>query len=532
MEIRSSARRGRHSPRTYRSVPWESPVRHHARHAGIAVRSAALCLLAGCTVGPDFTPPSKPQTLAYTRDEANQLPSPSDGEVAQHLDIGRKISANWWTLFRSPAVDELIKQALANNRTLAAAQATLGQSQQAVLQAMGAYYPQVSLGANASRQKQSLAPEGIETTPAIFNLYSVGPTASFSLDPFGLNRRRVEQQAALAEAQEYQLDAAYLSLTGNLVMEAITIAAVNDEIAAVDEIIANDERTLQSVRTETNAGELTRIDVDSAESQLASDRTLAPPLRQERNAAEDALALLMGKAPADWTPPTLHIEQLDLPQDLPLSLPSELVHERPDVLTREAQLHAASAAIGVATAQLYPNITLSASTVQEALTPAHLFQPMSNLWSIAGALTAPIFEGGALEAQRQGAKKGFEAALAEYEQTVLQSFSQVADVLHSLAHDAELVREQRHALEVADRSLRHVRAAFGFGHVSLLQVLDAQRQFAQARLGLIRAKAQRHRDTVQLFVAMGGDWREWREAAMAQHSSDGDARPVSAISSR
>src|SRR6185437_1710913 len=245
-----------------------------------------------------------------------------------------------------------------------------------------------------------------------------------------------------------------------------------------------------------------------------SDRTLLPPVRQQLNLAASALSVIVGKAPADWAPPELDLDDLSLPNELPLTLPSELVHQRPDVLLSEARLHAASAEIGVATAELYPNITLSAALGQEALTPGHLFLPMSSIWNLAGTLAAPIFEGGALEAQKHGAESGFDAALANYEQTVLQSFSQMADVLHALAHDAELVREERRALAAADSSLRLTRATFAFGNVSLLQVLDAKRQYEQASLGLIGAQAQRYRDTIQLFVAMGGGWREWRERTM------------------
>jgi NodT family efflux transporter outer membrane factor (OMF) lipoprotein len=492
------------------------------RHAGRRVLSlsfakllpiiAVIAQAAGCTVGPDFTSPREPQTKSYVGDGPLELPSPGEGDVTQQFLLGGKVSGGWWTLFRSPKLDGIIEQALASNRTLAAAQARLAQAREAIAQVAGAYYPQVTFGASASRQKTNLAAEGFNTAPTIFNLYSVGPNVSFVLDPFGVNRRRVEEQVALADAQEYELDAAFLTLTGNAALAGVNIAASRAQVKAVEDIIADDERNLALVARESRAGELTKIDIESASSQLASDRTLLPPLRQQLNVAASALAVLVAKAPADWTPPELDLADLSLPEELPLTLPSELVHQRPDVLLFEARLHAASADIGIATAQLYPNITLSAAVGQEALTPGHLFLPMSNIWSLAGTLAAPIFEGGALEAQRRGAERGFDVALANYEQTVLQSFSQIADVLHALAHDAELVREERRALAAAESSLRLTRATFSFGNVSLLQVLDAQRQYEQARLGLIGAQAQRYRDTIQLFVAMGSGWREWREA--------------------
>lgn len=504
---------------------------HAATDRLFGAAAGLLALLAGCTVGPDFSPPPEPQTKLYTPDGEIQPPSPGKGAVAQHFALGKKITGDWWTLFHSPALNKLLEQAVANNRTLAAAQATLLQARAAITQAEGAYYPQVTLNGGVTREKTNPGAQGVNTSASIFSVYSVGPAASFALDPFGGNRRRVEQQAALAEAQEYQLDAAYLALTGNVVTQVVNIAATRAQIKAVEDIIADDERNLRLVRIETRAGELTRIDIQSAASQLASDRTLLPPLRQQLNMAVDALALLLGKAPGDWKPPDFGFQDLALPQELPLSLPSALVHQRPDVLLSEAQLHAASAAIGIATAQLYPNITLSASIAQEALTPSHLFMPASNIWSIAGNLTAPIFEGGALEAQKRGTERAFDAALANYEQTVLQSFVQVADVLHALANDAELAGEQRRALEAAEASLTLIRTTFSFGNVSLLQVLDAERQYEQARLGLARADAQRYRDTIQLFVAMGGGGREWREAAASQGAAASATKlPVKATS--
>ncbi len=479
-------------------------------------------LVAGCTVGPDFKRPPEPEAKSYTREGDSKVASASDGVAAQEVVVGKKITTSWWKLFHSAPLNEMLEQALAHNRTLAAARATLGQARETVRQAGGALYPHVSMGANVSRQRASLASEGITTVPAEFNLYSVGPTVSFDLDLFGANRRRVEQQTALAEAQEYQLGAAYLALTGNVVTQAIAIAGIREQIEAVEAIIADDERNLATVRTETRAGELTRIDIDSAESQLAADRTLLPPLQQELSVATDALAVLLGRAPSEWTPPELDLESLVLPSELPLAVPSALVRARPDILTAEAQLHAASAAIGVATAQLYPNINLTGNLAQEALSPSRLFLPMSNIWSIVSGLTAPIFEGGALEAQKRGTEKSFDAALANYEQTVLQSFAQVADVLHALDHDAALLREQRRALAAASSSLTHVRQTFAFGNVTLLQMLDAERQYARARQGVVSAQAQRRRDTVQLFLAMGGDWQEWRAATARTNSAQGD----------
>jgi NodT family efflux transporter outer membrane factor (OMF) lipoprotein len=325
----------------------------------IALTASVTALLTGCAVGPDYKPPAPPPQKGYTSAGVPQPPSPGGNDTDQRFTLGKKISGDWWTLYHSERLNQVLQQAIGGNRSLVAAQATLRQAQQVVVQAAGALYPQVSLNAGANREKASLAVEGIPGTQGPFNLYSVGPSVSYVLDPFGGNRRRVEQQSALAQYQGYQMDAAYLTLTGNAVTQALNIASARAQMKAVEDIIASDEHNLQLVQTEFKAGEATRIDIESATSQLASDRTLLPPLRQQLSVARHALAVLVGKAPTDWSPPDFDLADFTLPGDLPVSLPSDLVHQRPDILSSEAQLHAASAAIGVATAQLYPNITLT-----------------------------------------------------------------------------------------------------------------------------------------------------------------------------
>ena len=467
--------------------------------------------LASCTVGPDFHAPPEPSLKAYTLDDAVGLPSPTGGESGQHFAVGEKIAQNWWTLFHSASLDDIIREAVANNRTLTAARATLAQSREAVVQARGATYPQLNLDASAARQQVNLSAQGFDAPASAFNLYSLGPRVSFALDPFGQNQRRIEQEAALADVQDFQLSAAWLTLTGNAAAQVVNIAAIRDQIRATGDVIADDERNLQLVKTLMQAGEYTQIDLASADSQLAADRALLPPLRQALNAAQDALSLLLAKAPSEWKPPELGLQDLILPAELPLSMPSQLVHDRPDILSAEAQLHASSAAIGIAAAQLYPNITLSGGLEQQALNTAQLFSSLPSIWSLAGNITAPIFNGGTLQAQKRAAEHAYDAALANYEQTVLQSFIQVADLLYALRHDTELLEEQRRAIDAAETSARLVRATIGQGEIGLLQVLDAERQLQRARLGYIRASAQRYSDTIQLFVAMGGGWREWRE---------------------
>ena len=472
-----------------------------------AASLALAALLSGCAVGPDFVAPPPPTVATYTgaSTETSQPLTAGPGEVQQRFVLGDEIAAEWWELFRSQPLTDAVRQALASSPTLALAESTLAQAQEALVQARADFYPQIDANANVGRQKTSAAPARGASNTA-FNLFSLGGTVSYSPDIFGGVRRHVEEEAALARSQTYQLAAAYLTLTGNVVSQAITIAGTRLEIAASEEIVDEDQKNLDLVQAKFEAGKAARTDVLVADSQLANDRALLPPLRQQLSAANHALSILIGQLPADWAPPPFELAQLTLPGDLPVQLPSEFVHQRPDIMAAEAQLHAASAAIGVATAQLYPSITLSGAVGLQSLTAAELFEGASTAWNLAAGLTAPVFHGGALLSQRRSAIDAFQGTFATYRETILQAFGQVADTLDALAHDADLVAAQRHALDVADESLALARLSYEAGKSDVLQMLDSQRLDQQARLGYARAQTQRFQDTTQLFVAMGGGW--------------------------
>ena len=477
--------------------------------ARLMAAASLVALLASCAVGPDFTAPDGPETKGYTEDGIPKTEMPDAKEKEQRFVLGKKINGDWWQLFHSERLNSVLQQAVAGNQSLVAARATLAQSLEVVAEARGILFPQLDLSAGAQRQVFSNAFIGQPGKTAPFNLFTIGPTVSYALDPFGGNLRRIEQQQATAHYQDYELDAAYLTLTGNAATQALTIASARAQIKAVETIINDDKENLRLVQSELQAGEATQIDVEQANSQLAADRTLLPPLRQQVSVARHALSVLVGRLPAAWVPPDFDLEEFTLPEELPVSLPSDLARQRPDILASEAQLHAASAAIGVATAQLYPNINLSASFTQEALSVSPLFQAENSIWSIGGQLLAPVFHGGTLEAQKRAAVDAFDGALANYKQTVLSSFGQVADVMEALSHDAELLEAQRRALESAETSLRLTRTTYQYGNVGVLLVLDAQRLTEQARLGYVRAQAQRYLDTVQFLTAMGGGWWDW-----------------------
>jgi NodT family efflux transporter outer membrane factor (OMF) lipoprotein len=288
------------------------------------------------------------------------------------------------------------------------------------------------------------------------------------------------------------------------VMQALRIASLRAQIATVDALLDRDRENLKLVHLAFDAGSVSRLDIVAAESQLASDATLRPTLRQQLSVAEHALAIVLGVPPAAAALPEFDLAQLQLPRELPVTLPSELARRRPDILAAEAQLHAATAAVGVAEANLYPHITLSANTGQQSATLAHLFDAASNVWSLGAGLVAPIFDGGTLRAEQRASADALRASSANYEQTVLVAFGQVADSLQALDHGAEQLQAQSRAQDAARDNVDLTRMSYHEGNVGVLQVLDAERLYQQARLGYVRAEAQRYSDTAQLFLALGG----------------------------
>ncbi len=456
-------------------------------------------LVSSCTAGPDFVLPQPPSIQSYVLDGDDLL------HGVQHIAHGQEPMGDWWQAFGSPALDRVMTRALTDNNTLAAARARLAQAREDTAAVSGALWPQVSLDGTAGRQKYGVAlfgPSDITIPP--FTYYTAGPQVTYLLDLAGGERRAVEGQKALAEYHACLFDAAKLSLAGTVVAQALGIASARAQIAVLEDIIADDQKNLELVRIARNAGSGTLTDVLSAQSQLAGDRALLPPLRQQLSIAGNALAILVGKAPAAWRPPAFGLSDFTLPPELPLRLPSELVRVRPDIRASEARLHAASASVGVATANLYPHITLTANTLQQALTPGDLFNASANTWAFAAGLTASLFDGGTLRAKKKAAEAAYRAALADYQQIILESFGQVADVLQALEHDAQLVAAQQHAVDTAQASLKLARLSYRAGNIGVLQILDAERLSNQSRLGLTRSYIRQYQDTALLYLAIGG----------------------------
>jgi NodT family efflux transporter outer membrane factor (OMF) lipoprotein len=474
-------------------------------------------LATGCAVGPDFKAPDTSAVSEYVAHDEKVGAEIDGGPGAppQTLRIGEAVPLDWWTLFGSTDVNSVVEQALAGNRTLDSAKARLEQAHESVTAASSAFYPEASVGATVSRQKLNAAAFGLAPNafplPPNFNLFQVGGTASYSLDIFGGTRRRVEQQEALEAFALEQVHAAYLTLTGNAVSMVVQIAAIRAQTEALNQILDIDNQNVDLVRKARDAGAVPDSDVISAESQLASDETLQPALNQQMSVAKHALAVLLGKSPSEWSPPEFSLSELALPGHLPVALPSELVHQRPDILAAEAQLRAASAQIGITTAQLYPSVTLAGSVGGAALRGGDLFDPAALVWSIAAGITQPVFDGGRRRADRRAALAALRGSAADYQQTVLQAFGQVANILMALEHDGDLIAAQQAALDKAVQSARLQRVSYSGGGTGLLSLLDAQRQYQQALLGYVRAQTLRYQDSIQLFVAMGGGW--WKSGA-------------------
>jgi NodT family efflux transporter outer membrane factor (OMF) lipoprotein len=466
----------------------------------LVIAGALAAALGACAhVGPNFVRPQPPATHGYAM---------NGDKAAPHVTVGPGADGAWWTAFQSPDLDRTIRQALADNPSIAEADATLEAMRQETLAEKGGLGPQGDLSAGISHERINVSSFGFSGFPnPTITLYSVGPTVSYDLDLFGGEKRGLENAWAQTEAQAQRADAAYLSISGNVALEAVAVAQARGEIEALQAMIADDRQNLDLARKAVTLGGAPQSAGVSAQAQLSQDEALLPPLEQELAVHRHALAVLLGKAPADFSPPDFDLESLKLPTDIPVELPSELVRRRPDILAAESDLHAATAQIGVETAKLYPDVKLTAAFVQSALTPGNLFSYAASGWSLGSGLTVPILNRGALRANKRAAEAAARASMARYQATVVRAFGEVADTLQALANDENEIKAQNHALRDAEANLSDQRLAFDKGAGTVLQVLDAQRQLHSARRGLVRAEGQRLADAVRLFVATGADWR-------------------------
>jgi NodT family efflux transporter outer membrane factor (OMF) lipoprotein len=464
----------------------------------------AVAGLCSCAVGPNFKKPDAPKVTDYL---AQPLP-PQTGADAQQYVAGKDIPGQWWTLFHSPALDELVQQSLQSNPTLQAAQATLRQANENVAAQQGAFFPQVQAGYDFSR---NLDPTGtlqpaLNSGAPIYNLHTAQVSVSYMFDFFGLNRRKVESLQAQADAQRYQLEAAYLTLTSNVVTAAIQEASLRAQIAATTEILNSERESARILRRQFDLGSIAQTDVMAQDAAVANLEATLPPLEKQLAVQRHLLAALAGRFPSDEPSQKFELDALTLPVEIPLSVPSALVRQRPDVLSAEAQLHTASAELGVATANLFPQISLTGALGGTSTVFSQLFASGNSYWSVGGSLTQTLFEGGTLIHERRAAAAALDAAGAQYRAVVLAAFQNVADALTALQLDADAVNANLKAEQAAAESLKATRHNVELGLASYLALLTAQQTYSQAVLNLAQARANRYSDTAALLQALGGGW--------------------------
>ena len=472
---------------------------------------ALAIALAGCAVGPDFKSPDAPKTDSFTKqplpEQTVATPIETPGGAAQVFAQNKQLPTEWWTLFGSPKLDRLVAQAFANNPTVESAAAALRQAQENLNAQRGGLFPSVDAGVGATRQRAQgiQIPGATDATTSVYNVYNASVNVGYTLDLFGGVRRGIERQAAVVDYQQYQLQATYLTLAANVVTAGIQEASLRDQLAATREIIGDLEKQLEIARQRHELGAAAYLDVLTANSNLASVRATLPQLEKQLAAVQNQLAVYLGKLPSDREITDFDLGELTLPREIPLSLPSELARQRPDVRAAEATLHQASAGIGVATANLFPQVTINGSYGSQSNQFGDLFD--ENIWSIGANLTQPLFHGGTLTAQRRAAIAAYDQAAADYRGTVLTAFQNVADALTALQSDAEILRAQHEALQAAKSSLDISEKQYTLGGVSYLNLLIVQRQHQQARINYSQALAARYQDTAALFQALGGQWQ-------------------------
>jgi NodT family efflux transporter outer membrane factor (OMF) lipoprotein len=476
--------------------------------AGTALPLLALLALSACAVGPDFQPPSAPPVSGYTPEAHPATTAAVDiaGGAAQKFAMGRDIPGEWWKVFHSKKLNSLIAEALQANPSLQAAQAALWQAKENLYAQGGKLLPTADANASATRQQFSPATFGGAGAPSIFNLYQATVNVAYAPDVFGGQRRQIEATAALAEYQRFELEASYLTLTSNVATAAIQQASLRGQIAATLDIIKAESDQLEVVRHQFDVGAAARTDVLTQQSEVATAQATLPPLQKQLEQQRHVLLALIGRFPSQEQRDQFTLASLRLPTALPVSLPSQLVEQRPDVRAAEAQLHQASAQIGVAIAARLPQFKLTGDYGSAALTPASLFTPSTIIWSVAASGTQPIFHGFTLLHQERAAKAAYDVAEAQYRNTVLAAFQNVADALRALQLDAATLKAQRAALRAAADTLDLARGQYRLGAIAYVTLLNSQRSYAQARLAVVQAQAARYADTAALFQALGGGW--------------------------
>jgi len=477
---------------------------------------ALAFLISGCAVGPDFHRPQAPAGAGYTPQPLAPTSSANvaGGEEQRFID-GMDIPKQWWALFESPQLNSLIEKSIKANPTIGAAKAALRQAHEYVAAQKGLFFPTIQAGGSASRQKdavETLSPT-LTSGQEFFSLYTAQLTVSYMPDVFGLNRRTVESLAAQAEFQRFQLEAAYLSLSSNVVAAAVQEASARAQIEATKKIIEIEVQLLNAQRRHLALGYATGLDVAAQEAALAQVQATLPPLEKQLALTRDQLAALAGRFPSEQMEEKFDLDALSLPRELPLSLPSRLVEQRPDVRAAEAQWHSACALVGVAVANMLPQISITGSMGGTSTQISQMFASGSTFYGLAANVAQTIFDAGTLLHKKRAAEAGLDQAAAQYRSTVINAFQNVADSLHALEEDANALKAAVDAERAARRTLDLTRRQLELGYVNYLVVLAAEQAWRQSLINLVLARANRFADTAALYMALGGGW--WNSGDMA-----------------
>ncbi len=487
-------------------------VNGKSRLIGLVVGSGLL-LLAGCAVGPNFKKPAAPNVPGYTPTPISTTNSTANvtGGEAQHFVEGGDIPGEWWTLFHSQALNDLIERSLKANPSIKAAQAALTLARENVLAQRGVYYPSVTAGFSASRSKTSndIAPVPNSNTFS-YSLFTPQVSVSFVPDVFGLNRRTVESLKAQVQQARFALAATHITLSSNVAAAAIQEAALRAQIDATNELITINTNMLEILQNQYAKGYVSQLDVAAQESQLAQVNATLPPLLKQLAQQRDLLAALSGGFPSQDLPEKFELSSLQLPQDVPVSLPSQLVEQRPDVRQAEENLHSASAQIGIAIANRLPNLALTGDVGSMTLAFNRIFAGGTGFWDLGAAVTQPVFEGGTLLHRERAAQAAYAEAAEQYRGTVLTAFQNVADTLNALQQDADGLKAAAAAKDAAAVTLDLAQKQYQSGFTNYLAPLSAEQTYQQALIALTQALANRYADTAALFQALGGAW--WNRA--------------------
>jgi len=480
------------------------------RGLGLGAVLAAALVMSGCAVGPNFKTPAEPAAPGYSAQPVPRetVSAPIAGGEAQHL-ADANVPADWWHLFQSPALDALVDEALHASPSVAQAEARLRQAQADAEAQFGYAFPSVDGSVSAVRQQINPEAFGFNTPkPGPFTLYSASLSVSYALDIFGGVRRALEASRAQVDTQRYELEAARLSLAGNVVTTVVRIAALDAQIATTQRLAAEQRKQLEITERRLSLGGVAQVDAFSQRTLVAQTDATLPPLAQQAAQMRHRLSVLLDREPGAGLPALPPLDALHLPDPLPVSLPSTLAQRRPDIRAAEAMWHEASANVGVATANLFPRITLSAGLGSETTGFRNLLGAGSSIWNLGAGLTQPIFHGGTLRAKQREAEAAYDAAGAAYKQAVLQGLQEVADALHAVNNDAQALQARALATDQAQQTLRAAEARHAAGGISTLTLLDAQRQVDQATLQQVQSRADRLLDSAALMQALGGGWQQ------------------------